>query len=229
MRWLAGLWMALAVSTAGADDARAAGPAPVERDVVLRDFRFHTGEVLPEVKLHVTTLGEPSGIAVLILHGTAGSGATMLGAGFGGLLFGPGQVLDAARHYIIVPDALGTGQSTRPSDGLRAKFPRYNYDDMVLAQYRLLTPWAEIPGRFRAHPAGLARFAPKQPIQEIPCRRRDPLLAEQRTKLRLHIPQRRRPKPKRRLNRCSDHPCSPESWGPMDSEPKTKRNCNATD
>ena len=139
MRWLAGLWMAVAVSTAVADDARAAGPAPVERDVVLRDFRFHTGEVLPEVKLHVTTLGEPSGIAVLILHGTAGSGATMLGAGFGGLLFGPGQVLDAARHYIIVPDALGTGQSTRPSDGLRARFPRYNYDDMVLAQYRLLT------------------------------------------------------------------------------------------
>src|SRR5665811_1911820 len=93
-------------------------------------------------------------------------------------------------------------------------------------QDRLLTPRAEIPSRFRAHPARLARFAPKQPIQEIPCRRSDPLLAEQRTNPRLHIPQRGRPKPKRRLNRCSDHPCPPESWGPMDSEPKETCNCN---
>lgn len=131
MRWFMAVCMALVLG--------AAGPAPVERDVVVRDFRFHTGEVLPEVKLHVTTLGDPGGIPVLILHGTAGSGATMLGAGFAGELFGPGQVLDAATHYIIVPDALGTGKSTRPSDELRAKFPRYNYDDMVLAQYRLLT------------------------------------------------------------------------------------------
>ena len=111
----------------------------VERDIVVRDFRFHTGETLPELSLHVTTLGEPTGTPVLILHGTAGSAATMLGPAFAGELFGPGQPLDAARHFIILPDALGTGKSSKPSDGLRAKFPRYNYDDMVLAQYRLVT------------------------------------------------------------------------------------------
>ena len=131
---LIGLWVGLAIAA-----AEAQVPQPVERDYVARDFRFHTGEVLAEVKLHVTTIGDPGGIPVLILHGTAGSGATMLGAGFGGELFGPGQPLDASRHYIILPDALGTGASSKPSDGMRAKFPHYNYDDMVLAQYRLLT------------------------------------------------------------------------------------------
>ncbi len=114
-------------------------PEPRQGDWVARDFRFHTGEVLPEVKLHYRTIGEPTGEPVLILHGTAGSGASMLTRDFADELFGPGQPLDASRYYIILPDALGTGQSTRPSDGLRAKFPRYNYDDMVLAQYRLLT------------------------------------------------------------------------------------------
>ena len=114
-------------------------PQPKEGDWVVRDFRFHTGEVFPEVKLHYTTIGAPSGEPVLILHGTAGSGANMLTNDFAGELFGPGQPLDASRYYIILPDALGTGKSTRPSDGLRAKFPRYNYDDMVLAQYRLVT------------------------------------------------------------------------------------------
>ncbi len=120
--------------------ARAADfPAPKEGDWVARDFRFHTGEVLPEVRLHYTTLGAPTGEPVLVLHGTSGAGANMLTGDFGGELFGPGQPLDASRYYIILPDALGTGKSTRPSDGLRAKFPRYNYDDMVLAQYRLVT------------------------------------------------------------------------------------------
>jgi homoserine O-acetyltransferase/O-succinyltransferase len=114
-------------------------PARKEGDWVAKDFRFHTGDVFPEVRLHYTTLGAPSGEPVLILHGTGGSGATMLGPDFAGELFGPGQPLDASRYYIILPDALGTGKSTRPSDGLRAKFPRYNYDDMVLAQYRLVT------------------------------------------------------------------------------------------
>jgi homoserine O-acetyltransferase len=114
-------------------------PAPKEGDWLARDFRFHTGEVLPEVRLHYTTVGAPTGEPVLILHGTAGSGAGMLTGDFGGELFGPGQPLDASRYYVILPDALGTGKSTRPSDGLRAKFPRYNYDDMVLAQYRLVT------------------------------------------------------------------------------------------
>src|SRR5712692_430219 len=116
--------------------ARAADyPAPKEADWVARDMRFHTGEVLPEVRLHYTTVGAPSGEPVLVLHGTAGSGATLLTKDFAGELFGPVQPLDASRYFVILPDALGTGKSTRPSDGMRARFPRYNYDDMVLAQY----------------------------------------------------------------------------------------------
>ena len=114
-------------------------PAPKEGDWVARDFRFHTGEVVPELRLHYTTVGAPSGEPVLILHGTAGSGTGMLGPAFGGELFGPGQPLDATKFFIILPDAIGAGKSAKPSDGLRAKFPNYNYDDMVLAQYRLVT------------------------------------------------------------------------------------------
>ena len=106
---------------------------------VAKDFRFHTGEVMPELRIAYTTLGAPTGEPVLILHGTTGSGSGMLGATFGGELFGPGQPLDANRYFIILPDAIGTGKTSKPSDGLRAKFPRYNYDDMVLAQYRLVT------------------------------------------------------------------------------------------
>ena len=106
---------------------------------VARDFRFHTGEVLPELRLHCTTVGDPSGEPVLILHGTAGSGSGLLARGFAGELFGPGQALDARQYFIIMPDAIGHGKSSKPSDGMRAKFPRYNYDDMVAAQYRLVT------------------------------------------------------------------------------------------
>jgi homoserine O-acetyltransferase len=112
---------------------------PVEMGWVARDFRFHTGEVLPELRLHCTTLGEASGQPVLILHGTTGSGSGLLAPAFGGELFGPGQPLDASRCLIILPDAIGHGKSSKPSDGMRAKFPRYNYDDMVAAQYRLVT------------------------------------------------------------------------------------------
>jgi homoserine O-acetyltransferase len=114
-------------------------PAPREGTWTARDFRFHTGEVFPELRLHYRTVGEPTGEPVVILHGTAGSGAGLLGPNFGGRLFGPGQPLDATKYFIILPDALGAGKSSKPSDGLRARFPRYNYDDMVLAQYRLLT------------------------------------------------------------------------------------------
>jgi homoserine O-acetyltransferase len=114
-------------------------PQPREGTWVAKDFRFSTGEVFPELRLHYTTIGSPSNEAVLVLHGTGGSGTGMLNKDFGGELFGPGQPLDASKYYIILPDALGTGKSARPSDGLRAKFPRYNYDDMVLAQYRLVT------------------------------------------------------------------------------------------
>jgi homoserine O-acetyltransferase len=135
-----------------AGPARAADfPAPVEGDCTLRDFRFASGEKLAEVRIHYRTLGKPrrddKGVvrnAVLVLHGTGGEGGALVGKGpagetFAGELFGKGQPLDAARYYIILPDNLGHGKSTRPSDGLRARFPKYNYDDMIEAQYRLLT------------------------------------------------------------------------------------------
>ena len=99
-------------------------PAPKEGDWTAKGFRFHTGEVM-DVTLHYRTIGEPTGEPVLVLHGTGGSGASMLTKAFAGELFGPGQPLDAARYYLILPDALGTGKSTRPSSGLRAKFPQY--------------------------------------------------------------------------------------------------------
>ena len=125
----------LATLAAGAADY----PAPAQGDYVVRDFRFHTGEVMPELKLHYRTIGAPTGIPVLVLHGTAGSGASMLTPAFAGELFGAGQPLDAARYFIVVPDTLGHGGSAKPSDGQRMRFPRYNYDDMVDAHYRLLT------------------------------------------------------------------------------------------
>src|SRR5260221_11765027 len=114
-------------------------PAPVEGDFTLSDFRFHTGEKLPELKLHYTTIGTPSYNAVLIMHGTGGTGRAFLSPRFAGELFGPGQPLDATKYYIILPDAIGHGKSSKPSDGLRMKFPHYNYDDMVAADYRLIT------------------------------------------------------------------------------------------
>ena len=114
-------------------------PTPKEGDWAVRDFRFRSGEVIPELRVHYTTVGAPTGEPVLILHGTTQSGASMLGPAFGGELFGPGQPLDASRYYIILPDAIGHGKSSKPSDGLRAGFPKYTYEDMVDAQYRLLT------------------------------------------------------------------------------------------
>ncbi|MFM0522894.1 MULTISPECIES: alpha/beta fold hydrolase [Caballeronia] len=114
-------------------------PAPQEADWIARDFRFNTGATMSEVRLHYRTIGDPSGEPVLVLHGTAGTGASMLTPDFAGELFGSGQPLDADRYFIILPDALGAGGSSKPSDGLRTQFPAYNYDDMVLAQHRLLT------------------------------------------------------------------------------------------
>lgn len=114
-------------------------PAPAQGSYTARDFRFHTGETLPEVTLHYRTIGAPTGEPVLVLHGTGGSGASMLTPAFAGELFGAGQPLDATRYYIIIPDALGHRQSSKPSDGLRTRFPKYDYDDMVDAHYRLLT------------------------------------------------------------------------------------------
>jgi len=114
-------------------------PTPKQGDWVARDFRFHTGEVMPEVKLHYTTIGDPSGIPVVVLHGSGGSANSMLTPAFAGELFGSGQPLDATKYFIVIPDALGHGKSSKPSDGLRTKFPQYNYSDMVDAQYRLLS------------------------------------------------------------------------------------------
>src|SRR3954471_4858746 len=114
-------------------------PAPKQGEWVARDFRFHTGETMAEVRLAYTTVGEPSGEPVLVLHGTSQRAAAMLSPVFAGELFGSGQPLDASKYFIILPDAIGTGKSSKPSDGLRMKFPRYNYDDMVTAQYRLVT------------------------------------------------------------------------------------------
>ncbi|MGB8175525.1 MAG: alpha/beta fold hydrolase [Pseudolabrys sp.] len=113
-------------------------PAPKEGNWIARDFRFHTGEVLPEIRLHYRTIGKPEGIPVVVLHGTGSSGVSMLTPAFAGELFGPGQPLDAEKYFIILPDALGHGNSTKPSDGLKTKFPQYNYADMVDAQYRLV-------------------------------------------------------------------------------------------
>jgi len=114
-------------------------PAPKDGVYIAKDFKFHTGQVLGEVKLAYKTIGEPSGQPVLILHGTAGSAQSMLTPAFAGELFGAGQPLDATKYYIIIPDALGAGKSSKPSDGMKAAFPQYNYDDMVDAQYRLVT------------------------------------------------------------------------------------------
>lgn len=114
-------------------------PTPREGAYVARDFKFHTGEVLPEVRLAYRTIGEPTGEPVVVLHGSAGSSASMLTPGFAAELFGKGQALDAKKYFIILPDAIGHGKSTKPSDELRTKFPRYDSEDMVEAQHRLLT------------------------------------------------------------------------------------------
>ncbi|MBI3411696.1 MAG: alpha/beta fold hydrolase [Planctomycetes bacterium] len=117
-----------------------------ESEIVLKDFKFNSGETLPELRMHYRTWGIPRrddvGVvrnAVLVLHGTTGSGENFLKKEFAGALFGKGQPLDAEKYYIIIPDSLGHGQSTRPSSGLKAKFPPYGYHDMIGAQHRMLT------------------------------------------------------------------------------------------
>ncbi|HEX9457295.1 MAG TPA: alpha/beta fold hydrolase [Candidatus Acidoferrum sp.] len=123
-----------------------ANPATTEGDFVVKNFKFRSGETSPELRLHYTTLGKPVRDAqgrvingVLILHGTGGSGHQFLQPIFAGELFGAGQLLDATRYYIILPDAIGHGKSSKPSDGLHAHFPQYDYDDMVAAHHHLLT------------------------------------------------------------------------------------------
>ena len=137
-------WVVAALAVVG---PRAAGyPAPTEGDFILKDFRFASGETLPELRLHYRTLGTPvrdgQGIvrnAVLALHGTGGTGAQFIRDEFAGELFGDHQLLDAGRHFVVLPDGIGHGKSSKPSDGLHARFPHYGYRDMVDAQYRLLT------------------------------------------------------------------------------------------
>lgn len=125
--------------------ASAQTPTPVEADYVIRDFRFDSGETLPELRIHYRTVGTPqrdgSGHVrnlVLVLHGTGGTGGQFAGANFAGEMFGPGQPLDASRYFIVMPDNIGHGGSSKPSDGLRARFPRYGYEDMVRAQHALV-------------------------------------------------------------------------------------------
>ncbi|MBZ5522766.1 MAG: alpha/beta fold hydrolase [Acidobacteriia bacterium] len=121
-------------------------PAPQEGTFIVKDFQFKSGERMAEVKLHYYTLGKPqkdsSGKvtnAVLILHGTGGTGRQFLTPTFGGVLFGPGQLLDATKYFIVLPDNVGHGGSSKPSDGMHMRFPHYEYDDMIELQYRLLT------------------------------------------------------------------------------------------
>jgi homoserine O-acetyltransferase len=114
-------------------------PAPKQGQWIAPEFKFHTGEVLRDVKLGYTTVGDPTGIPVVVLHGTGGSAGNMLTPAFAGELFGAGQPLDATKYYVVIPDAIGHGKSSKPSDGLKTRFPKYNYADMVDAQYRLLS------------------------------------------------------------------------------------------
>ena len=121
-------------------------PAGKHGDYIAKDFRFATGETMASVTLHYTTFGTPRRDAkgtvrnaVMVLHGTGGSGRSFISPTFAGELFGPGKLLDSAKYYIVLPDGLGHGASSKPSDGLHAKFPHYTYDDMVRAQYLLLT------------------------------------------------------------------------------------------
>ena len=119
---------------------------PTEGDYTIRDFKFQSGETLPELRIHYRTLGKPQTDAqgkttntVLIMHGTTGSGAQFIRPEFAGELFGKDQPLDATKFFIVLPDGIGHGKSSKPSDGMHAKFPRYGYRDMIEAQYRLLT------------------------------------------------------------------------------------------
>jgi homoserine O-acetyltransferase len=134
--------LGLLCNAAGAE----AYPAPAQADYAIRDFKFASGERLPALRIHYRSLGHlerradgTAANAVLILHGTGGSGANFIVPYFAGELFGPGQPLDAATHFIVIPDGIGHGGSAKPSDGMHARFPAYGYADMVDAQYRLLT------------------------------------------------------------------------------------------
>jgi homoserine O-acetyltransferase len=135
MRLLAAAVMAWMLAGA----ALAQAPQPVDQSWTIPNFRFHDGATLAEMRVHYLTLGSPTNPAVLVLHGTGGTAAGMLGANYGGELFGPGEPLDARRFFIVIPDAIGHGASSKPSDGLKMAFPAYSFTDMIEVQHRLLT------------------------------------------------------------------------------------------
>ena len=146
MAMLNRLFLLVLIALSIASRATAQYPTPEQRDFILKSFKFRSGEILPELRIHYRTLGKPERDAarmvrnaVLIMHGTGGTGAQFIRPEFAGVLFGAGGVLDASRYFIILPDDIGHGQSSKPSDGPRAKFPRYGYLDMVEAEYRLVT------------------------------------------------------------------------------------------
>src|SRR6476619_1088612 len=139
-------WIVLVTLGVAASLCAADYPAPTENDYVIHDFKFESGENLPQLRIHYRVLGKPTRgekgaarNAVLITHGTTGSGAQFIRPEFAGELFGAGQPLDVTKFFIVLPDGIGHGKSSKPSDGMHAKFPRYGYADMVEAQYRLLT------------------------------------------------------------------------------------------
>jgi homoserine O-acetyltransferase/O-succinyltransferase len=143
---LRGILSLILLALAAAASPAADFPAPADGDYTTRDFRFGSGQIVPELRLHYRTLGrlrrDDNGVvrnAVLILHGTTGTGAQFLRPEFAGELFGRGQPLDVSRFFLVIPDNVGHGKSSKPSDGLRAGFPNYRYRDMVEAQYRMLT------------------------------------------------------------------------------------------
>ncbi|HMF62832.1 MAG TPA: alpha/beta fold hydrolase, partial [Edaphobacter sp.] len=151
---LASLVLLLACAIASAAQTMSSAPANTPQPVqwptkegtyVIKNFRFNTGETLPELKLHYLTLGTPhrnaeghTDNAVLLLHGTGGNRFTLLNPVFSNVLFGPGQPLDITKYFLIFPDDIGQGDSSKPSDGLHMKFPQYDYDDMVASQHTML-------------------------------------------------------------------------------------------
>jgi homoserine O-acetyltransferase/O-succinyltransferase len=144
---------AAALQAAAPAQATATSPpaGKSEGDYVIANFHFASGETLPELRLHYISLGRIHrnaqghvDNAVLIVHGTGGSGRSLMVDRFAGVLFGKGQLLDASRYFIILPDALGHGSSSKPSDGLHARFPKYGYEDMVNAQHALVTQGLQI-------------------------------------------------------------------------------------
>jgi homoserine O-acetyltransferase len=142
---LAALFLSISFAAVLSAQQASPAPSPKEGDYVSPDFRFKSGERMPGLRMHYATFGMPArnangrvSNAVLLLHGTSGTGRQFLTPQFAGMLFGPGQLLDVTRYYVILPDNIGHGKSSKPSDGMHAHFPQYDYDDMVALQHELL-------------------------------------------------------------------------------------------